>query len=473
MYAGRPWTVRQYAGFSTAEESNAFYRRQSRGGADGALGGLSICPPTAATTPIIPASPGDVGQAGVAVDSVEDMKILFDGIPLDKMSVSMTMNGAVLPVMGMYIAAAEEQGADASLLAGTLQNDILKEFMVRNTYIYPPEPSMRIVADIIRLHIASRNMPRFNPCRSPATTCRRPAPPASRNWPSPSPTASSTCGPPGEGLEVDAFAPRLSFFFGVRHELLHGDRQAARRPAAVGRRNMMPRSSSHPQIRVPHAAHPLPDVRREPDRRIPTTTSSAPPWRRWRRHSAVPSRLHTNSFDEALALPSEFSARIARNTQLVLQEESGLTRVVDPLGGSYLHRSLTASLVGGRAEDRRRGRGDGWHDQGRRGRHAETAHRRGRRTAPGRIDSRRRSHRRREPYRPEEEEAVETLDIDNTVRPRSPGRPGSRVPATRDNACRRALDALADRQPTAAPGPAGAGDRGGPPARATVGRDLR
>ena len=214
MYANRPWTIRQYAGFSTAEESNAFYRRNLAAGQQGVSVAFDLATHRGYDSDH-PRVVGDVGKAGVAIDSVEDMKILFDGIPLDKMSVSMTMNGAVLPVLAMFIVAGEEQGVDQAQLSGTIQNDILKEFMVRNTYIYPPEPEH---ADRGRHHRATppttcRSSTRS---RSPATTCRRPGRRPSRSWPSPSPTASSTCAPPSaKGLDVDDFAGRLSFFFAI------------------------------------------------------------------------------------------------------------------------------------------------------------------------------------------------------------------------------------------------------------------
>ncbi len=341
MYALRPWTLRQYSGFSTAEDSNAFYRKNLAAGQMG----LSIAFDLATHRGYDSDHPrveGDVGKAGVAIDSVEDMKILFDGIPLEKMTVSMTMNGAVLPVMAMFIVAGEEQGVPAAELAGTIQNDILKEFMVRNTYIYPPEPSMRIVADIIE-HCA-RHMPKFNSISISGYHLQE---------------AGATCvqelaftiadgieyvrAALGKGLEVDQFAPRLSFFFclGMNFFMEIAKLRAARfmwatlmaeRFGAKDPRSLMLRT--HCQTSgVSLTEH-------DPYNNIVRTTVEALAGALGGTQS-----LHTNSFDEAMALPSEASMRIARNTQLILQEESGITRVVDPLAGSYYLESLTASLI--------------------------------------------------------------------------------------------------------------------------------
>jgi len=341
MYAGRPWTVRQYAGFSTAEESNAFYRKNLEAGQTG----LSVAFDLATHRGYDSDHPrvvGDVGKAGVAIDSIADMKILFDGIPLDKMSVSMTMNGAVLPVMAMYIVAAQEQGVTIDQLSGTLQNDILKEFMVRNTYIYPPAPSMRIVSDIIAY--TSKNMPRFNSISISGYHMQE---------------AGATCAQElaytiadgieyvraaiASGLDVDAFAPRLSFFFGIGMNFFM---EVAKLRAArlLWARLMMdkfaPRDGRSLMLRTHCQTSGVSLTAKDPYNNIIRTTVEA--------MAAVlggTQSLHTNSFDEALALPTEFSARIARNTQLVLKEETGITRTVDPLAGSYYVERLTSELA--------------------------------------------------------------------------------------------------------------------------------
>ncbi len=341
MYAGRPWTVRQYAGFSTAEESNAFYRQNLAGGQTGLSVAFDL-PTHRGYDSDHPRVVGDVGKAGVAIDSVEDMKILFSGIPLDRMSVSMTMNGAVLPVMAMFIVAAEEQGVDPAELNGTLQNDILKEFMVRNTYIYPPGPSMRIVADIIGY--TARHMPRFNPISISGYHMQE---------------AGATCvqelgytladgieyvrAALASGLKVDEFAPRLSFFFGIGMNLFMevAKLRAARLLwAELMQQLFAPERPQSLMLRTHCQTSGVSLTSRDPYNNIVRTTIEA--------LAAVlggTQSLHTNSFDEALALPTPFSAHIARNTQLVLQEETGITRVVDPLAGSYYVESLTASLA--------------------------------------------------------------------------------------------------------------------------------
>jgi len=341
MYAGRPWTVRQYAGFSTAEESNAFYRRNLAAGQTG----LSIAFDLATHRGYDSDHPrvvGDVGKAGVAIDSVEDMKILFGGIPLDKMSVSMTMNGAVLPVMAMYVIAAEEQGVTPDKLAGTVQNDILKEFMVRNTYIYPPEPSMRIVSDIIG-H-TSRHMPKFNSVSISGYHMQE---------------AGATCvqelaftladgveyvrAAISSGLEVDKFAPRLSFFFaiGMNFFMEIAKLRAARQLwAELMQENFSPQDARSLMLRTHCQTSGVSLTSKDPYNNVIRTTIEA-----LAAALGGTQSLHTNAFDEALALPTDFSARIARNTQLVIQEETGVTRVVDPLGGSYYIESLTASLI--------------------------------------------------------------------------------------------------------------------------------
>ena len=341
MYAGRPWTLRQYAGYSTAEESNAFYRRNLEAGQTG----LSIAFDLATHRGYDSDHPrvtGDVGKAGVAIDSVEDMKVLFDGIPLDRMSVSMTMNGAVLPVMAMYIVAAEEQGVAPGALAGTVQNDILKEFMVRNTYIYPPEPSMRIVADIIAY--TAREMPRFNPISISGYHMQEAGATAVQEL-------AFTLADGVEyvraairgGLDVDAFAPRLSFFFGIGMNFFMevAKLRAARLLwAELLKTHFAPSSHRSLMLRTHCQTSGVSLTSQDPYNNVVRTAVEA--------LAAIlggTQSLHTNAFDEALALPTEASARIARNTQLVLREETGITRVVDPLAGSYYVESLTASLA--------------------------------------------------------------------------------------------------------------------------------
>ncbi|MDE0460687.1 MAG: methylmalonyl-CoA mutase [Chromatiales bacterium] len=346
MYAGRPWTLRQYAGFSTAEESNAFYRRNLEAGQTG----LSIAFDLATHRGYDSDHPrvtGDVGQAGVAIDSVEDMKILFDGIPLERMSVSMTMNGAVLPVMAMFIVAAEEQGVARSALTGTVQNDILKEFMVRNTYIYPPEPSMRIVADIIAY--TAREMPRFNPISISGYHMQEAGATAVQEL-------AFTLADGIEyvraairgGLEVDAFAPRLSFFFGIGMNFFMevAKLRAARLLWAemVGKL-FAPSSPRSLMLRTHCQTSGVSLTSQDPYNNVVRTSVEA-----LAAALGGTQSLHTNAFDEALALPTETSARIARNTQLILREETGITRVVDPLAGSYYVESLTAGLAGAARE---------------------------------------------------------------------------------------------------------------------------
>ena len=341
MYAGRPWTVRQYAGFSTAQESNAFYRKNLAAGQTG----LSVAFDLATHRGYDSDHPrvvGDVGKAGVAIDTVEDMKILFDGIPLDKMSVSMTMNGAVLPVMAMYIVAAEEQGFSPDKLAGTLQNDILKEFMVRNTYIYPPQPSMRIVADIISY--TAQYMPRYNSIsisgyhmQEAGATCVQELGYTLADGIEYVRAALAT------GMEVDKFAPRLSFFFaiGMNFFMEAAKLRAARLLwAELMEKHFQPEDQRSLMLRTHCQTSGVSLTSKDPYNNIIRTTVEA-----MAAALGGTQSLHTNSFDEALALPTEMSARIARNTQLILQEETGITKVVDPLAGSYYVESLTASLV--------------------------------------------------------------------------------------------------------------------------------
>ncbi len=341
MYAGRPWTVRQYAGFSTAEQSNEFYRKNLAAGQTG----LSVAFDLATHRGYDSDHPrvlGDVGKAGVAIDTVEDMKLLFAGIPLDRMSVSMTMNGAVLPVMAMYIIAAEEQGVSPDKLAGTLQNDILKEFMVRNTYIYPPEPSMRIVSDIIGY--TAGYMPKFNSIsisgyhmQEAGATCVQELAYTLADGIEYVRSAIAT------GLDVDAFAPRLSFFFAIGMNLFMevAKLRAARWLwATLMRELFQPKDDRSLMLRTHCQTSGVSLTSQDPYNNIIRTTIEA-----LAAALGGTQSLHTNSFDEALALPTEFSAHIARNTQLVLQEETGINQVVDPLAGSYYLENLTASLI--------------------------------------------------------------------------------------------------------------------------------
>jgi methylmalonyl-CoA mutase len=340
MYANRPWTIRQYSGFSTAEESNRFYRDNLKAGQMG----LSIAFDLATHRGYDSDHPrvtGDVGKAGVAIDSVEDMKILFDGIPLDRMSVSMTMNGAVLPVLAGFIVAGEEQGVPQEKLSGTIQNDILKEFMVRNTYIYPPGPSMRIVADIIEY--TARHMPRFNSIsisgyhmeEAGATSVQELAFTLADGLEYVRAALS-------RGLAIDEFAPRLSFFFaiGMNFFMEIAKLRAARVLWARLMRQFSPQDPASLALRMHCQTSGVSLTEQDPHNNIVRTTIEALAGVLGGTQS-----LHTNSFDEALALPSPASMRIARNTQLILAEETGITHVVDPLGGSYYLESLTHSLT--------------------------------------------------------------------------------------------------------------------------------
>ena len=340
MYAGRPWTIRQYAGFSTAEESNAFYRKALAAGQQGCSVAFDLATHRGYDSDH-PRVVGDVGKAGVAIDSVEDMKILFDGIPLDQVSVSMTMNGAVIPVLASFIVAGEEQGVSRDKLSGTIQNDILKEFMVRNTYIYPPEPSMRIVSDIIGYTAAE--MPKFNSISISGYHMQE----AGANLVQ---ELAFTLADGKEyvkaaidaGMEVDAFAPRLSFFFCIGMNFFM---EAAKLRAArlLWHRIMEGFDAKKPQslmLRTHCQTSGVSLQEQDPYNNVVRTAFEA--------MSAVlggTQSLHTNSFDEAIALPTEFSARIARNTQLILQNETGVTNVVDPLAGSYYVENLTAQLA--------------------------------------------------------------------------------------------------------------------------------
>ncbi|MBW0145803.1 methylmalonyl-CoA mutase [Sphingomicrobium clamense] len=340
MYAGRPWTIRQYAGFSTAEESNAFYRRNLEAGQKGLSVAFDLATHRGYDSDH-PRVEGDVGKAGVAIDTVEDMKLLFDGIPLDQMSVSMTMNGAVLPVMAFYIVAGEEQGVDHAQLSGTIQNDILKEFAVRNTYIYPPAPSMRIVSDIIGY--TAEEMPRFNSIsisgyhmhEAGATAVQELAYTLADGLEY-ARTAMDA------GMDLDSFAPRLSFFFGIGMNFFMeiAKLRAARTLWAQIMTDLGARSEKSKLLRTHCQTSGVSLTEQDPYNNVIRTTIEA-----MAATLGGAQSLHTNSFDEAIALPTDFSARIARNTQLILAEESGITAVADPLGGSYYIENLTNELV--------------------------------------------------------------------------------------------------------------------------------
>ncbi len=340
MYAGRPWTIRQYAGFSTAEESNAFYRKNLAAGAQGISVAFDLATHRGYDSDH-PRVTGDVGKAGVAVDSVEDMKILFDGIPLDKVSVSMTMNGAVLPVLSGYIVAAEEQGVSQAQLAGTIQNDILKEFMVRNTYIYPPAPSMKIIGDIIAY--ASKHMPKFNTISISGYHIQEAGADAALEL-------AYTLADGLEyirtalnaGLGIDDFAPRLSFFWGISMNFYMeiAKLRAARLLWAEMVSQFNPSNPKSSMLRTHSQTSGWSLTEQDPYNNVVRTTIEA--------MAAVfggTQSLHTNALDEAVALPTEFSARIARNTQIIIQEETGITQVADPWGGSYMMEKLTNDIA--------------------------------------------------------------------------------------------------------------------------------
>ena len=340
MYANRPWTIRQYAGFSTAEESNKFYRDNLAAGQKG----LSVAFDLATHRGYDSDHPrvvGDVGKAGVAIDSVEDMKILFDGIPLDQMSVSMTMNGAVLPVMAGYIVAAEEQGVAPEKLSGTIQNDILKEFMVRNTYIYPPEPSMRVVADIIEY--TAKHMPRFNSISISGYHMQEAGATAVQELAfTLADGLEYVRAAEAKGLDVDAFAPRLSFFFaiGMNFFMEVAKLRAARLLWCELMQQFEPKDPRSMMLRTHCQTSGVSLTAKDPYNNVVRTTIEC--------MAAVmggTQSLHTNALDEAIALPTPFSARIARNTQLIVAEETGIPNVIDPLGGSYYVESLTHSLA--------------------------------------------------------------------------------------------------------------------------------
>jgi len=438
MYAGRPWTIRQYAGFSTAEESNAFYRRNLAAGQKG----LSVAFDLATHRGYDSDHPrvvGDVGKAGVAIDSVEDMKILFDGIPLDQMSVSMTMNGAVIPILAFFIVAGEEQGVPRAQLDGTIQNDILKEFMVRNTYIYPPEPSMRIISDIFAY--TSAEMPKFNSIsisgyhmqEAGATQLQELAFTIADGMEYVKYGVAS-------GLDIDKFAGRLSFFFAIGMNFFM--EVAKLRAARVLWHRVMTELGAKDErskmLRTHCQTSGVSLTEQDPYNNVMRTTIEA-----MAAMLGGTQSLHTNALDEAIALPTDFSARIARNTQIVIQEETGMTKVVDPLGGSYYVESLTQQLVDGAWEiiervEREGGMAKavaaGWPKAMIEEASAARAARvdRGEDVIVG-VNR----------YRKADEDPIEILDVDNHAVREAQIRRIERVKAERDEAqCRAALDAL-------------------------------
>jgi len=438
MYAGRPWTIRQYAGFSTAEESNAFYRRNLAAGQKGLSVAFDLATHRGYDSDH-PRVPGDVGKAGVAIDSVEDMKILFDGIPLGEMSVSMTMNGAVIPILAFFIVAGEEQGVPRAQLDGTIQNDILKEFMVRNTYIYPPEPSMRIISDIFGY--TSREMPKFNSIsisgyhmqEAGATQVQELAFTIADGMEYVKYGVAS-------GLDIDKFAGRLSFFFAIGMNFFM--EVAKLRAARVLWHRVMTKLGAKDErskmLRTHCQTSGVSLTEQDPYNNVIRTTIEA-----MAAMLGGTQSLHTNALDEAIALPTDFSARIARNTQIVIQEETGMTKVVDPLGGSYYIESLTQELVDRAWEIIERVEAEGgmakavaagWPKAMIEEASAATAARidRGEQVIVG-VNK----------YRKAEEDPLDILDVDNhAVREAQIARI-NRIKASRDEtACRAALDAL-------------------------------
>ncbi|CEF67364.1 Methylmalonyl-CoA mutase, mitochondrial [Strongyloides ratti] len=340
MYTQRPWTIRQYAGFSTVEESNKFYKENIKAGQQGVSVAFDL-PTHRGYDSDNPRVFGDVGMAGVAVDSVEDMKALFDGIPLDKISVSMTMNGAVIPVLAMYIVAAEESGVEQKLLAGTIQNDILKEFMVRNTYIYPPEPSMRIIADIFAY--TAKHMPKFNSISISGYHIQEAGADAALELAFTIADGLQYCQTGLDaGLNIDQFAPRLSFFWGISMNFymeIAKMRAARKLWAHLVKERFNPKNPRSTMLRTHSQTSGWSLTAQDPYNNIIRTTIEA-----MASIFGGTQSLHTNAFDEAVCLPTRHSARIARNTQIILQEETGICKVADPWGGSYMMESLTEEL---------------------------------------------------------------------------------------------------------------------------------
>ncbi|MBA15063.1 MAG: methylmalonyl-CoA mutase [Sphingomonas sp.] len=440
MYAGRPWTIRQYAGFSTAEESNAFYRRNLAAGQKGLSVAFDLATHRGYDSDH-PRVTGDVGKAGVAIDSVEDMKILFDQIPLNQMSVSMTMNGAVIPCLAFYIVAAEEQGVSPDQLTGTIQNDILKEFMVRNTYIYPPQPSMRIISDVFAY--TANNMPKFNSIsisgyhmqEAGATQVQELAFTIADGIEYVKSGVAS-------GLDIDKFAGRLSFFFaiGMNFFMEVSKLRAARTLWYNAMTKLGAQSDRSKMLRTHCQTSGVSLTEQDVYNNVIRTTIEA-----MAAMLGGTQSLHTNALDEAIALPTDFSARIARNTQIILQEETGMTNVVDPLGGSYYVEALTKELVEKAQEiiDRVEAEGGmakavaaGWPKKMIEEASAARAARvdRGEDTIVG-VNK----------YRPAQDEEIEILDVDNHAVRQSQIARIQKMKANRDEAkCQAALDALRD-----------------------------
>ncbi|KAA0196211.1 hypothetical protein HAZT_HAZT001287 [Hyalella azteca] len=348
MYANRPWTIRQYAGFSTVEDSNKFYRENIKAGQQG----LSVAFDLATHRGYDSDNPrvhGDVGMAGVAIDSVEDMKALFEGIPLGRMSVSMTMNGAVLPILAMFVVAGQEQGVKTEELSGTIQNDILKEFMVRNTYIFPPEPSMRIIGDIFKY--TAQNMPKYNSISISGYHMQEAGANAVLEMAFTLADGLQYCQTGLEaGLNIDQFAPRLSFFWGVGMNFYMARAEISRRLwAELIQEQFSPKDARSCLLRTHSQTSGWSLTEQDPYNNLIQTTD---PYNNLIRTTVEAmaavfggtQSLHTNSFDEALALPTPFSARLARNTQLILQEETGISKIIDPWAGSYAIEALTDQL---------------------------------------------------------------------------------------------------------------------------------
>ena len=438
MYAGRPWTIRQYAGFSTAEESNAFYRRNLAAGQKGLSVAFDLATHRGYDSDH-PRVTGDVGKAGVAIDTVEDMKILFDGIPLDQMSVSMTMNGAVIPILAFFIVAGEEQGVDRRLLDGTIQNDILKEFMVRNTYIYPPEPSMRIISDIFGY--TSREMPKFNSIsisgyhmqEAGATQLHELAFTIADGMEYVKYGVAS-------GLDIDKFAGRLSFFFaiGMNFFMEIAKLRAARVLWHRAMTQLGAKDERSKMLRTHCQTSGVSLTEQDPYNNVMRTTIEA-----MAAMLGGTQSLHTNALDEAIALPTDFSARIARNTQIVIQEETGMTKVVDPLGGSYYVESLTQSLVDGAWEIIERIQREGGMAKAVAAGWPKAMIEEASAARAARVDRAEDVIVGVNKYRKEGEDPIDILDVDNVAVREAQIRRIERVKATRDAAaCRAALDAL-------------------------------
>ncbi|AXJ96800.1 methylmalonyl-CoA mutase [Sphingomonas sp. FARSPH] len=438
MYAGRPWTIRQYAGFSTAEESNAFYRRNLAAGQKGLSVAFDLATHRGYDSDH-PRVTGDVGKAGVAIDSVEDMKILFDGIPLDQMSVSMTMNGAVIPILAFFIVAGEEQGVDRKLLDGTIQNDILKEFMVRNTYIYPPEPSMRIISDIFGY--TSREMPKFNSIsisgyhmqEAGATQLHELAFTIADGMEYVKYGVAS-------GLDIDQFAGRLSFFFaiGMNFFMEIAKLRAARVLWHRAMTQLGAKDERSKMLRTHCQTSGVSLTEQDPYNNVMRTTIEA-----MAAMLGGTQSLHTNALDEAIALPTDFSARIARNTQIVIQEETGMTKVVDPLGGSYYVESLTQSLVDGAWEIIERVQAEGGMAKAVAAGWPKAMIEEASAARAARVDRAEDVIVGVNKYRLPNEDPIDILDVDNVAVREAQIRRIERVKATRDEAaCQRALDAL-------------------------------